>query len=326
MRILVTGGAGFIGSVITEQLVEAGHSVVVLDNFKSGHRAAIHPSAQVIDGDIELPSDLDRAFSESMPDAVCHLAGEIKVDESARNPGLHFRANVVGGIHLLDAMVRHNVCKLVFSSTAAVYGEPSSIPIVESDPTVPVNPYGETKLQFERALRWYAEIHGLHHVTLRYFNACGASMRYGEHRQQETHIIPILFEVALGQRHGFKLFGQDYPTKDGTCVRDYIHVVDIASAHILALDTMESLGSAIYNVGTGGGYSNLEVLEAAREVTGHPIPFEFAERRPGDSATLVASSDKIRKELGWEPKFPDLHSMVESAWLWRRNHPNGYSN
>lgn len=324
MKILVTGAAGFIGSVVTEQLVEAGYDVVAFDNLVSGHREAVHPKAEFVFGDLLDPTSLTNALQGKGISAVCHLAGEIKVDESFRDPGLHFRANLVGGIHLLDAMVAAGVSQIVFSSTAAVYGEPKEIPLTENSATEPVNPYGESKLQFERILNWYEKIHGLRNICLRYFNACGASEKYGEHRSKETHIIPILFEVALGQRERFSLFGTDYPTPDGTCVRDYIHVSDIAQAHLIALENLKSISSDIWNVGTARGYTNWEVIEAARRVTGHEIPVVEEPRRPGDSAILVASNEKIMNQFGWNPKFPDLESMVRSAWEWRRSNPHGY--
>lgn len=324
MKILVTGGAGYIGSIVTEQLVESGHDVVVFDNLKAGHMQAVHPGARLEVGNLLEPRDLDRAFGTHTPEAVCHLAAEIAVGESMIDPGLHFRNNLSGSLALADAMVRHRVEKIVFSSTAAVYGYPDELPITEEAKKDPVNVYGETKLAFERSLRWYGEIHQVRHISLRYFNACGASKQYGEYRERETHIIPILLEVALGKRERFSIFGTDYPTPDGTCVRDYIHVVDIARAHVLALEALDRIEADAFNIGIGSGYSNREVVDMVRHVTGHEIPTFDADRRPGDPPTLVASSDKIRRTLGWEPQFPTLDSMVRSAWSWRSKHPNGY--
>ncbi len=326
MRILVTGGAGYIGSVVTEQLLASGHQVTVFDNLKSGHRASIHPNATIIEGDLLNSADLDAAFKTAQPEGICHLAGEIAVGESMTDPGLHFQNNLVGSLNLADAMVRHGTKKIVFSSTAAVYGYPDEIPISENAPKQPVNVYGETKLAFERALRWYGEIHGIRHISLRYFNACGASERCGEYRDKESHIIPLLLEVALGKRGHFSIFGSDYPTPDGTCVRDYIHVEDIAQAHILALEALDEIRSDAFNIGIGAGSSNRQVVEAVRHSTGHPIPTNEAHRRPGDPPTLIATADRIRATLGWEPKYSELQSMVDSAWAWRKKHPEGYSN
>lgn len=325
MKILVTGAAGYIGSVVTQTLIDGGHDVVAFDNLKSGYRAAVDARANFVQGDILSERDLDRAFHEQDVEAVCHLAGEIAVHESATDPGLHFRANACGGISVADAMVRHGIKKIVFSSTAAVYGEPDKIPLDEDSRTEPGNAYGETKLQFERALKWYGQSHGIGSIILRYFNACGATDRNGEWREKESHIIPILFEVVLGQRPHFTLFGTDYETADGTCVRDYIHVRDIAAAHMAALEALTPDSRAIFNVGIGAGYTNRQVLETARRVTGHAIPCIESERRPGDTATLIASSEKIRRELGWKPIYPGLEGMVESAWAWRSRHPRGYA-
>lgn len=325
MKILVTGGAGYIGSVVTEQLVESGHDVVVFDSMKAGHYEAVHPSAKLEVGNLLEPRDLDRTFATHAPDAVCHLAAEIAVGESMADPGLHYENNLCGSLALAEAMVRHRVSKIVFSSTAAVYGFPEELPITEDAKKEPVNVYGETKLAFERALRWYGEIHDIRHISLRYFNACGASERYGEYRERETHIIPILLEVALGKRDQFSIFGTDYPTPDGTCVRDYVHVIDIARAHVLAIEALDRIQADAFNIGIGSGYSNREVVEMVRKVTGHEIPTVEADRRPGDPPVLVASSEKIRQFLGWEPEYPSLESMVASAWAWRSRHPNGYA-
>lgn len=325
MNVVVTGAAGYIGSVVTEQLVEQGHSVIALDSLKHGHQAAVHPAARFVQGNI-LDADWLKSFMLAQKvDAVVHLAAEALIDVSMRDPGLFFRANVVGGLNLLDAMVAADIKRIVFSSTAAVYGECDTLPIVEDAPHIPVNSYGESKLAFERMLEWYRLAHGVNHISLRYFNACGATERCGEYHVPETHIIPILFEVALGQRKEFRLFGTDYDTPDGSCIRDYIHVVDIARAHILALGQIEEFSGRAYNMGNGSGYSNLQVVEATRQVTGSKIPVIPAPRRPGDPARLIASSDRIRRELGWIPQYPELVSMVGTAWAWRQKHPRGYA-
>ncbi len=324
MKILVTGAAGYIGSVVTEQLVEEGHQVVALDNLRHGHRAAVDPQAQFVHGDLVDGQWLHAFLAASPVDAVVHLAAEALIDVSMRDPGLFYRCNVTGGLNLLEAMVAAGVKRIVFSSTAAVYGEPRGIPINESDPVKPVNSYGESKLAYERILEWYRLAHGLKYVSLRYFNACGATERHGEYHVPETHIIPILFEVALGKRKEFRLFGADYDTPDGTCIRDYIHIADIACAHVLALAQIDRIGARAYNMGNSLGYSNLKVIETVRDVTGCPIPVVSASRRPGDPARLVASSDQIRSELGWKPQRPSLTTMVETAWAWRQRHPQGY--
>jgi UDP-glucose 4-epimerase len=324
MRVLVTGAAGFIGSVVTQQLLESGHQVVAIDSLQHGHRAAVLPPAEFIQGDLLDADWLKSVLSSNSFDAVVHLAAEALIDESIRNPGLFFRVNVTGGLNLLDAMVGAGVKRLIFSSTAAVYGEPESTPILEDAPHRPVNSYGESKLAFERILRWYYIAHRLRSVVLRYFNACGATDRCGEYHVPETHLIPILFEVALGQRQAINLYGTDYDTPDGTCVRDYVHVADIARAHLLALANVDSVESNAYNLGNSHGYTNQQVIEAVRKVTGRPIRVEPAPRRPGDPARLVASAQRIRDEFGWEPQYPDLTAMVETAWQWRQQHPHGY--
>jgi len=324
MKILVTGAAGYIGSVVTEQLVEQGHQVIALDNLKNGHRAAVHPGALFVQADLLEANGLGELLRQHRVEAVVHLAAEALIDVSMRDPGLFFRVNIVGGLNLLDAMIATGVKRIVFSSTAAVYGEPEHIPITEDARHLPVNSYGESKLAFEKILQWYHQAYDLKYVTLRYFNACGATERFGEYHVPETHIIPILFEVALGQRPQFNLFGTDYDTPDGTCVRDYIHVWDIANAHVLALKELDRLSVRAYNMGNGAGYSNRQVVEAVRQVTGKDIPVIPSPRRPGDPARLVASSERIRAELGWTPRYPALTTMVETAWVWRQKHPNGY--
>ncbi len=324
MRVLVTGGAGYVGSVVTEALIDQGHEVVALDDLSHGHREAVHPQARFVEGDLLDAEWIDEILDRERPDAVVHMAAEALIDVSVTDPGRFFRANVVGGINLLDSMARHHVTRLVFSSTAAVYGEPQRVPIPEESPLRPVNSYGESKLAFERMLGWYRRAHGLRHVSLRYFNACGATERSGEHHDPETHLVPILLEVALGLRAQATLFGADYDTPDGSCIRDYVHVTDLAQAHLLALDHIDELGARTYNLGNGAGFSNLELVHAVREATGHDLPLAVGPRRPGDPARLVADASRVRGELGWSPDHPDLADMVKSAWAWRLEHPRGY--
>ena len=328
MRILVAGGAGYIGSVVTEQLVRQGHEAVVLDNFSTGHRAAAHPDARRVEADVRDLKALRAVFQEHPVDAVMHFCACSLVGESVEQPLKYYDNNVLGGMTLLQAMIEADVHQLIFSSTAATYGEPEEIPLRETSPTVPTNPYGDTKLAFERLLHWTARAHGLRYVALRYFNACGASETYGEDHRPETHLIPIVLQVALGKRDQVAVFGSDYPTRDGSCIRDYIHVLDLAQAHILALDALASdsaIKEKVYNLGNGDGYSVLELIEVARKVTGHPIPCRQADRRPGDPATLIASSEAIQRQLGWRPEHPRLESIIASAWRWHQNHPEGYS-
>lgn len=325
MRVWVTGAAGYIGSVVTEELIEKGHEVLAFDNLRHGTRAAVHPAAQFFKGDLLDREELQLLMRQNPADAVVHMAAEALIDESVRDPGRFFRVNICGGINLLDAMVAADVKKMVFSSTAAVYGEPESIPITEAATCVPVNSYGESKLAFEKILAWYSRAHGLQCISLRYFNACGATKRCGEFHVPETHLIPNLFEVALGQREVMRVNGTDYDTPDGTCIRDYIHVTDIAQAHVRGLEKVDHLGTRAYNMGNGAGYSNREVIEAVSRVTGRKIKVVPGDRRPGDPARLVASSERIRQELRWAPQYVDLETMVETAWAWRLEHPQGYA-
>ena len=314
MRVLVTGGAGYIGSVVSEQLINDGHEVVVYDNLSKGHRDAVVEGARFVQGDLHDAGKLRETLIGI--DAVIHMAAFSLVGESVEKPSKYYHNNVVAGLVLLDAMRECDVKRIVFSSTAATYGEPEAQPIFESAPTNPTNPYGETKLAFEKAMHWYEQAYGIRYASLRYFNAAGASEKCGEDHDPETHIIPITLQVAAGKRSHVEIYGDDYPTADGTCVRDYIHVIDLARAHILALDVL-SERSAIYNLGCGGdGYSVRDVIDTARRVTGKEIPVRMGPRRAGDPAVLIASSDKIKSELGWQPQFQDLGVIIESAWRW----------
>jgi UDP-glucose 4-epimerase len=325
MRVLVTGGAGYIGSVVSEQLVNDGHEVVVYDNLSKGHHDAVVEGADFVDGDLLNADKLRETLNENGTEAVIHMAAYSLVGESVAAPAKYYHNNVVAGLALLDAMRECGVSRIVFSSTAATYGEPEAQPILESAVTNPTNPYGETKLAIERAMHWYEKAYGLRYASLRYFNAAGASEKCGEDHDPESHIIPITLQAATGKRAHVEIFGDDYPTSDGTCIRDYIHVIDLARAHILALDVL-SERSAIYNLGCGGdGYSVREVIETARRVTGKEIPVRMGPRRAGDPAVLIASSDKIKSELGWQPQFQDLGLIIESAWRWMLAHPDGYS-
>jgi UDP-glucose 4-epimerase len=316
MRILVTGGAGYIGSVVTEELVKDGHEAVVYDSLYKGHREMVAPEAKFVQADLMDRRRLLETLKEYQIEAVIHMAADSLVGESVQHPAKYYRNNVTAGLVLLDAMIEAEVKRLVFSSTAATYGEPEKQPIEETDPTNPTNPYGATKLAFEHALRWYDEAYGLRSASLRYFNATGATRRCGEWHNPETHLIPIILQAALGQREDVEVYGEDYPTRDGTCVRDYIHVTDLARAHILALNVLDE-GSRLYNLGCGGeGYTVREVIETARAVTGRDIPVRVGPRRAGDPAVLIASSEKIGRELGWKPEMQDLRLIIQSAWEW----------
>ncbi len=316
MNILVTGGAGYIGSVVVEETLQAGHPTIVYDNLSKGHREMVPSDAVFVEGDLLDRELLEKALREHQIEAVIHMAASSLVGESVKEPEKYYKNNGVGGLSLLDAMRGCDVTKIVFSSTAAVYGEPEKQPIEETDRTAPSNPYGETKLTFEHELKKYEAAYGIKHVSLRYFNAAGASERCGELHDPETHLIPIVLQCANRAREFVEIYGDDYPTSDGTCVRDYVHVIDLARAHIVALDTLSDR-SAVFNLGCGGtGYSVREVIDVARDVTGTEIPTRISPRRPGDPATLVASSDRIRAELGWKPEFQDLRTIIESAWKW----------
>ena len=327
MAILVLGGAGYIGSHTVYELIDAGRDVVVADNLLTGFRAAVHPKARFYHLDIRDRAALDVLFQAEKIDGVIHFAASSQVGESMSDPLKYYDNNLHGTMVLLSAMVAHGVDKIVFSSTAAAYGEPEQVPILETDRTVPTNCYGETKLSMERMMAWVSQAHGLRYVALRYFNAAGAhpSGSIGEAHTPETHLIPIILQVPNGQRDKVSIFGGDYPTRDGTCVRDYIHVTDLAQAHILALDYLLAGGeNNVIKLCNGVGFTNKEVLEVARSVTGHPIPAEVAPRRAGDPAQLVASSEKAKAVLGWKPKYDDLNTIVATAWKWHQSHPNGY--
>lgn len=325
MRVLVTGGAGYIGSVVVAQLIAAGHEVVVLDNLSRGHRQAVPEGADLVVGELADRGLLDRLLGARDIDAVMHFAALIEAGESMKAPEQFFRNNALNTLTLLEGMLAAGVKRFVFSSTAALFGNPDRTPIQEDDTIRPTNAYGESKVLVERMLAWFHQIHGFRYASLRYFNAAGAvSADNGEAHQPETHLIPRIFNVALGRLKHVDIFGTDYPTADGTCIRDYIHVSDLAAAHLLALNALEKSSPLIYNLGNGRGFSVLEVVEVARKVTGHAIPVVESPRRPGDPAVLIASSEKIRRELGWQPDVPDLESIVTSAWQWHRAHPDGY--
>ena len=327
MAILVLGGAGYIGSHTALELVKAGNEVVIADNLDTGYRKAIPEGAKFYEGDLRDSDFLNKLFQQEKIDAVIHFAAYSLVGESVTNPLKYYDNNLCGTKVLLEAMVKNNVDKIVFSSTAATYGEPENIPILETDRTCPTNPYGETKLAMEKMFKWTAEAHGLRYVSLRYFNACGAdeSSTIGEAHNPESHLIPLILQVPNGKRETISIYGTDYDTPDGTCIRDYIHVTDLAQAHILAVQYLNNGGeSDIFNLGNGVGYSVREVIETARKVTGHPIPATETSRRAGDPARLVASSEKAKSVLGWKPVHDSLEEIIASAWNWHKNHPNGY--
>lgn len=322
MKIFVTGGAGYVGSICVERMLDRGDEVVVFDNLSEGHRESIDPRATFIQGDLNDPKSISLAIETSAPSVVIHFAASALVAESMVDPGKYFHNNVSGGLNLLQAMVENGVKRIVFSSSCATFGIPDKIPIDENTPQRPINPYGESKLMFEKILRWFNQIHGLNFVTLRYFNVAGASAKLGEMHRPEMHLIPRILQVALGQLPNAEIFGTDFDTPDGTCIRDYVHVLDLASAHILALSAEKSDS---FNLGTGGGTSVKEILNACRNASGHPIPVVEKPRRAGDPPRLVASSDKAKRELKWDPQFEHVEAIVESAWRWHLAHPNGYS-
>ena len=328
MAILVLGGAGYIGSHTVYELIEAGKQVVIADNLETGHIEAVHPKAKFYQGDIRDRAFVDSVFDNEQIDGVIHFAANSLVGESMTNPLKYYDNNLCGTKVLLESMVAHGIDKIVFSSTAATYGEPERVPILETDRTEPTNCYGETKLSMEKMFKWTGLAHGLRFVSLRYFNACGAhvSGKIGEAHNPESHLIPLILQVPNGKREFISIFGDDYDTKDGTCIRDYIHVTDLAQAHILAMDYLMKGGeSNIFNLGNGVGFTVKEVIDTAREVTGHPIPAKTTPRRAGDPAQLIASSEKARTVLGWHPEHADLREIIETAWNWHKNHPNGFA-
>ncbi len=327
MRILVLGGAGYIGSHTVYELVDAGYEVIVVDNLLTGFKEAVHPQAKFYEGDIRDKIFLDNILSKEKIDGVIHFAASSQVGESMKNPLKYYNNNLCGTEVLLESMVEHGIDKIVFSSTAATYGEPESIPILETARTLPTNCYGETKLSMEKMFKWISKAHNLRYVSLRYFNACGAhpNGKIGEAHNPETHLIPLVLQVPNGKREYISVFGNDYDTKDGTCVRDYIHVNDLAQAHILAMEYLSKGGeSNIFNLGNGVGFTVKEVIETARKVTNHTIPIREEERRTGDPSVLIASSEKARKVLGWKPQYADLETIISTAWKWHVNHPDGY--
>ncbi|MGV3773824.1 MAG: UDP-glucose 4-epimerase GalE [Verrucomicrobiales bacterium] len=321
MNVFVTGGAGYIGSICVEELINAGHTVTVFDNLSEGHRSAVDSRAKFVEGNLGDGKLVSQAVKEAKAEAIIHFAAHALVGESMTNPGKYFRNNVAWGLELLEAAVQNKVRKFVFSSTCATYGPPDRVPMTEDLPQRPINPYGESKLMFEKMLQWYREIYGLEFVAFRYFNAAGASGKFGEHHRIETHLIPNVLKVALGQAAQCEIYGTDYPTPDGTCIRDYIHIIDLAQAHILA---MEPGKQGFFNLGNGEGYSVRQVLQTCEKVSGKKIPAIEKPRRAGDPPKLVAAANKAFTELGWKPKYPKLEDIVSTAWEWHKKHPNGY--
>lgn len=327
MKVAVLGGAGYIGSHTVYELIDADHEVIIVDNLETGHGEAVHEKAEFYQGDLRDRAFVDSVFDQVAVDAVIHFAANSLVGESMVDPLKYYDNNVCGTKVLLESMVAHGIDKIVFSSTAATYGEPERIPIMEDDRTEPTNTYGETKLSMEKMFKWTAKAHNLRYVSLRYFNACGAhvSGSIGEAHTPETHLIPLILQVPNDQRDAINIFGEDYDTKDGTCIRDYIHVTDLAQAHILAVEYLaKGNNSNIFNLGNGIGFTVREVIETARKVTGHPIPAVVSERRAGDPVQLIASSEKAKSVLGWKPKYADLEVIIKTAWQWHKNHPNGF--
>ncbi|GAB6170225.1 UDP-glucose 4-epimerase GalE [Clostridium carnis] len=326
--ILVCGGAGYIGSHTVYQLIDKGEDIVIVDNLETGHKEAIHPKAKFYNVDIRNEKDLDRVFKENNITEVIHFAANSLVGESMTNPLKYYNNNVHGTEVLLKVMVANDVKKIVFSSTAATYGEAKRMPIVESDKTEPTNAYGETKLAMEKMMKWANIAHGVNYISLRYFNVAGAhvSGKIGEDHNPETHLVPLILQVPLGKREFISIFGDDYDTEDGTCIRDYIHVIDLANAHILAVEKLRKDNqSGIYNLGNGNGFSVKEMIEAARKVTGHSIPAKVCERRSGDPAKLIASAEKAKKELGWEADYTNIEDIIKDAWNWHKNNPKGFN-
>jgi len=321
MNVFVTGGAGYIGSICVEELLNAGHQVTVFDNLTEGHRSAVDRRAKFVQGDLSEQELITRSIRDAKAEAVMHFAASALFGESMTNPGKYFGNNVGNGVKLLNACVDAGVKKFVFSSTCATYGPPERVPMTEDLPQRPINPYGESKLMFEKVLQWFRQLHGLEFVALRYFNAAGATEQFGEHHRIETHLIPNVLKVALGQAQQCEIYGTDYPTNDGTCIRDYIHIVDLAQAHMLALGPGKQ---GFYNLGNGDGYSVREVIRMCEEVSGKKVPAVEKPRRPGDPPKLVAAADKAKQEMGWKPKFPKLGDIVASAWRWHVKNPNGY--
>jgi UDP-glucose 4-epimerase len=326
MKILVTGGAGYIGSIVVEELIGQGDDVVVFDNLYFGHREAVHPEATFVEGDLADRAAVAALFDAHGFQAIMHFASHTLVGESMEHPFKYLGENITNGLNLLQEAVHHGLRKFILSSTANLFDEPERMPIDETERTVPGSPYGESKNILERMLFWLDRVYGFRYATLRYFNAAGASPtgERGEDHDPETHLIPLVLQVALGQRDQVTIFGDDYPTRDGTCVRDYVHVTDLAQAHILALKALGN-GSRTYNLGNGQGFTVKEVIEMARQATGHPIPAVIGPRRPGDPAVLIASSERIKQDLGWKPQFPELRAIIETAWKWHSTHPHGYS-
>ena len=327
MNILVTGGAGYIGSIVVEELIKKYHSVLIIDNLQEGHRESVSPTAEFYEGDVGNKKLIEKIFTEHNIDAVLHFAAETTIDYSMTDPSLYFRNNVVNGISLLDVMLKHDCKQFIFSSTAAIFGEPRYTPIDEKHHQSPVNAYGESKLMFEKVLDWYNKAYGLKFNAFRYFNAAGASEKLGEDHRHESHLIPVIINSILkqNQHEGFQIFGNDYTTRDGTCIRDYVHVLDLAQAHILGLDNLNKNPKGKYNLGNGKGFSNLEIVKTVEKVSRKKIYYSFGDRRKGDPAILVASSDLAKNELGWEPEFTNIDDIIKTAWEWHKKHPNGYN-
>ncbi len=324
LKILVTGGAGYIGATAVRLLLKHGHAVTALDNLSQGHRQAVPEQARLVVTDLSNREALGALFRESKFDAVMHFAASALVGESMQQPEKYFRNNVTNSLNLLECCGANKVSRFVFSSTAATFGDPQTSLIDENSPKNPLNPYGESKLQVEAMLHWFQKIHGVRYAVLRFFNVAGAWDGHGEHHDPESHLIPIVLQVALGKRESVSVFGSDYPTPDGTCIRDYVHIYDLAMAHLQVLDALKESEALAYNLGNGNGFSVREVIEAARKITGHPVPTVESPRRPGDPPVLVASSQRISKELGWKPKYATLESIIQTAWDWHKAHPNGY--